>query len=160
MSIAADSVVTFHYQLRSQDGEPIESSRPGEPMSYLHGHGNILPALEQAIAGHVAGDNFTVSLTADQAYGPRVEGSQQRVPVKHLMYSGKLQVGKVVKIRTEHQPRDVRIVKLGRHTADVDTNHPLAGMSLDFVIEIIAVRPASAEEIAHRHVHGPGGHAH
>ncbi len=160
MSIGPDCVVTFHYRLSQVDGAELETSQQGEPLAYLHGHGNILPALEQAMAGHEPGDRFSVTLPPEQAYGQRRENAQQRVPIKHLQFKGKLRAGMAVKINTDHGARDVRIVKLGRFTADVDTNHPFAGMSLSFEVEILGVRAASAEEVAHRHVHGPGGHQH
>ncbi len=160
MLIEADKVVSFHYRLSQIEGEELETSRSGDAMAYLHGHGNLLPALEKALQGRAAGDVFSVDIAADQAYGPRRESAQQRVPIKHLIYSGKLRKGMAVKINTEQGPHDVRIAKLGRFTADVDTNHPFAGMDLCFEVEILDVRDASADEISHGHAHGPGGHQH
>ena len=84
----------------------------------------------------------------------------QRVPVKHLVFRGKLRAGDVVKLNTSEGLVPVTVTKAGRHSADVDTNHPLAGQTLTFDIEILEVRAATAEEIAHRHAHGPGGHQH
>ncbi len=160
MNIGPDTVVRFHYRLSEAGGAEIESSMNGEPLVFLYGHGNILPALEQAMSGHVSGEHLSVSLTPVQAYGPRRDGLQQRVPVKHLVYKGRLRPGVVARVQTEKGPRDVRIIKLGRFSADVDMNHPFAGLHLDFEVEILEVRAASAEEIAHGHVHGPGGHQH
>ncbi|MGJ8670348.1 MAG: FKBP-type peptidyl-prolyl cis-trans isomerase [Oceanococcus sp.] len=160
MSIGPNKVVSFHYRLSEVDGDELESSRKGDAVLYLHGHGNLLPALEDAMIGKAAGDVFNVTLAPEQAYGLPREGSQQRVPIKHLIASGKLRKGMAVKINTEQGQRDVRIVKLGRFTADVDTNHPFAGMSLNFEIEIIDMRDATADEITHKHAHGPGGHQH
>ncbi len=160
MQIAQDKVVSFHYTLSMVGGEQLESSEKTEPMTYLHGHGNILKALEFAMKGKQAGDTFQVTLEPAEAYGARHEGAERRVPIKHLMYSGKLQPGMSVKINTDSGPRDVRVIKVGKFNVDVDTNHPLAGLSLSFDIEIVDVRDATAEEIAHRHVHGVGGHQH
>ncbi len=160
MTIAPDTVVQFHYRLSQADGPELENSQPGEPMAYLHGHGAMLPAVEQALVGKSAGEHVSITLPPEQAYGLRREGAEQRVPIKHLLYKGKLRPGMAVKVSTQHGPRDVLVVKVGRFTADVDTNHPFAGMTLTFDIDIVAVREASAEEISHGHVHGPGGHHH
>ena len=160
MQIEHNKAVTFHYTLSDDSGVQVESSRKGAGQAYLHGHRNLLPALESALEGRVAGDSFTVSLTPDQAYGPRREGSIQRVPIKQLNAPGKLAPGMVVGIRGEGGMRRAVVVKVGKFNADVDLNHPLAGKGLVFDIEVIAVRDATAEELAHGHVHGAGGHQH
>lgn len=160
MTIAPNTVVSFHYRLSQTDGPELENSQPGEPMAYLHGHGAMLPAVEQALEGHAAGEQVSLTLPPEQAYGLRREGSQQRIPVKHVLFKGKLAPGIAVKINTSNGPRDVQVIKVGRYTVDVDTNHPFAGMTLCFEIDIVAVRPASPEELSHGHVHGPGGHHH
>ncbi|MEQ8517167.1 MAG: FKBP-type peptidyl-prolyl cis-trans isomerase, partial [Chromatocurvus sp.] len=125
-----------------------------------HGAGNILPGLEKEMAGRSAGDVFSVSLAAKDAYGERDPQRQQRVPVKHLLYKGRLQPGMLVQINTEKGQRPATVIKAGKFSADLDTNHPLAGQDLVFDVELVDVRAASREEIAHGHVHGPGGHAH
>lgn len=160
MNIDRNTVVTFHYTLRNAAGDQLETSRGGDPSAYLHGAGNILPGLEKDMGGRTAGDVFSVSLTAQDAYGERDPQRQQRVPVKHLMYKGRLQPGMLVQINTDKGRRAATVIKAGKFSADLDTNHPLAGQDLVFDIEIIEVRAASREEIAHRHVHGPGGHQH
>ncbi len=160
MQIASGTVASFHYTLRAEDGAEIENSRNGEPVVYLHGHGNILPALEQQLAGHAAGDTLSVTLEPEQAYGVRRADSIQRVPLKHLHAPGRLRPGMVVAVETEHGARQVTVLKVGKFNADVDTNHPLAGRTLCFEIEVLEVRAASEEEIAHGHAHGAGGHHH
>ena len=160
MDISTHTVVTFHYTLSDSEGEEIETSRAGEPSAYLHGAANILPGLEKAMAGRTAGDVFSVSLGAVDAYGLRDPARQQRVPVKHLLFEGRLRQGMLVQVNTSEGRQPARVVKLGKFSADLDTNHPLAGRDLVFDIEILEVRPATAEEVAHRHVHGPGGHQH
>jgi FKBP-type peptidyl-prolyl cis-trans isomerase SlyD len=160
MQIAKGTVASFHYTLRGEDGVEIENSRDGDPVAYLHGHGNILPALEERLAGHAAGDTLSVTLEPEQAYGVRHEGSIQRVPLKHLQAKGRVQPGMVVAVQTEHGARQVTVLKVGKFNADVDTNHPLAGRTLSFDIEVLEVRAASAEEMAHGHAHGAGGHHH
>jgi len=129
-------------------------------MTYLHGHNNILPALEKAFEGKQAGEQFQATLSPAEAYGERKEESIQRIPIKHLATKGKLQAGMAVKVNTDQGMRDVVVVKVGRFNVDVDTNHPLAGKTITFDINIEDVREAEAEELAHGHVHGVGGHHH
>lgn len=160
MNIERNTVVRFHYTLRNASNEELETSRGGEPSTYLHGANNILPHLEKAMTDRTAGDVFSVSLEAAHAYGERNPDRQQRVPVKHLLFKGQLKPGMLVHINTEQGQRPATVIKAGKFSADLDTNHPLAGQDLVFDIEIIDVRAASSEEIAHRHVHGPGGHQH
>ena len=94
------------------------------------------------------------------AYGERREGLIQRLSKKVFPKGVSLQPGAQIMLKTEHGPRVVTVQKVGMTVVDVDLNHPLAGKTLRFDIEVIDVREGSAEEIAHRHVHGEGGHAH
>lgn len=160
MQIGPETVVTFHYTLRDEAGEQLESSRGGTPSVYLHGARNIIPGLESAMTERSSGDVFSVTVEPADAYGPHNPEKAQRVPIKHLVFKGKLRAGAVVQMNTSEGMRPVTVTKAGRHTADIDTNHPLAGQSLTFDIEIDEVRAASAEELAHGHAHGPGGHQH
>lgn len=160
MDIQRHRVASFHYGLYDAGGEEIESSGGGEPSVYLHGENNIIPGLERALTGRKAGDALRVSLDAADAYGAHDPRRQQRVPVKHLVAPGRLRPGMVVQVNTSEGRIPATILKVGRFSADIDTNHPLAGRSLVFEIEIVDVREATDEEIAHRHAHGPGGHQH
>ncbi len=168
MIIAKNTVVSFHYVLSTgeNDGEKLEAenSYTGEPTLYLHGASNIISGLEQALEGKAVGDTLVVSLPPEDAYGIHKPQNVQRVPMKHLILPGKSKqkprTGMLAQLSTSEGKRSVTIVKAGRHSAEVDTNHPLAGKTVHFDIEVIDVRAASEEEIAHRHVHGPGGHQH
>ncbi len=164
MKIEENTVVSFHYTLSEVGGDQLEASERAHPMTYLVGHGNVLAGLERAMNGKQVGDKFQVTLSPAEAYGVREENAEQRIAIKHVLTQGEkkpvLRRGMAVKINTEKGPRDVRILKVGKFNIDVDTNHPLAGLSLSFDIEIAEIRAASIEEISHRHVHGPGGHAH
>jgi FKBP-type peptidyl-prolyl cis-trans isomerase SlyD len=160
MKIERNTVAIFHYTLRKASGDDLETSRDGEPSAYLHGANNILPGLERAMAGKAAGDVFTVELPPAEAYGERDPSRQQRIPVKHLLFQGKLRPGMLVQVNTQQGRRPATVIKAGKFSADLDTNHPLAGEDLVFDIEIVDVRPATREEMAHRHAHGPGGHHH
>ena len=159
MKIEKDRVVRFHYTVSETGQEPVESSREGEPLAILFGHGNIIPGLEKAMDGHEAGDTFSADVVAADAYGERRPDLTQRVPKKHFGKQ-RLAAGEQVVLTTNFGPRPVTVQKVGMSVVDVDLNHPMAGKDLDFDIEIVEVREASEEEIAHGHVHGDGGHAH
>ena len=159
MKIAKDSVVRFHYSVSEPGQESLESSKDREPLAILVGHGNIIPGLEAALQDREAGENFGVDVAASEAYGERRDGLTQRVPKKHFG-AQKLEPGQQVVLQTNFGPRAVTIQKVGMSVVDVDLNHPMAGKDLHFEVEIVEVREASAEEVAHGHVHGDGGHQH
>ena len=154
MKIENDKVVTLHYKLNDTDGEEIERSDAAEPMRYLHGHGNIIAGLEEALTGKSTGENVRVTLPPEQAYGVHQPDAQQRIPIKYLLEKKRLSVGQIVTVKTAQGERQVQIVKVGKFNVDVDTNHPLAGMTLEFVIDIDEVRDATPEEREHGHAHG------
>ena len=160
MSIEKDKVVYFHYTLSDEGNQVVESSKDSHPMTFLFGNGNILPALETEFEGKNEGEQFQVTLPPEKAYGLRNEEATQRIPIKQLATKTKLKKGMAVKVNTEKGMRDVTIIKVGRFNVDVDTNHPLAGLTLTFDISIEQVRDAEDEELAHGHVHGVGGHHH
>lgn len=160
MKAEKDKVVEFHYRLTDDAGELIDSSHESEPLAVLFGRGMIIPGLEQALTGHEAGDRFDVVVPAADAYGERQEGLTQRVPKKYFRDPDQLEPGMTTVLRTENGHRQVTIVKIGSSVIDVDLNHPLAGKTLRFDIEITGVRDATAEELDHGHVHGAGGHHH
>lgn len=160
MTITAGKVVQFHYDLFAEDGSQLESSRQQEAMAYLHGANNIIAGLEKAFEGKSAGDSFEVTLAPADAYGERQPNMQQRVSAKYLKHAGKLKPGMQVQVNTEQGPRVVTVLKVGLKTVDVDGNHPLAGRTLRFVVDVVEVREASEDEKSHGHAHGPGGHHH
>ena len=159
MKIEDNCVVRFHYTVSEAGQGQIESSRELDPVSVLIGHGNLIAGLEAEMKGHEAGDSFEVTLAPEQAYGPRVEAMVQRVPRKHFK-GAKLSPGTQVTLPTDQGPRAMTVKKVGISVVDVDLNHPMAGKTLSFDVEIVDVREASEEEIAHKHAHGDGGHAH
>lgn len=159
MNIEKDHVVRLHYAVSEAGGETIESSRDREPLAVLIGHNAIIPGLEAALMGRAAGDRFEVTVTPDQAYGERHPGMVQRIPRKHFK-NQKLAVGMQIVVPTQMGPRPVTVQKVGLSVVDVDLNHPMAGKSLSFDVEVIDVREATAEEKDHGHVHGEGGVEH
>lgn len=162
MQVAKDTVVSMHYTLTDEAAQEIESSRlSGQPIEALIGHGGIIPGLEKALIGHAAGDRIEVDVEPGEAYGERNEDQAQRVPKKYFRDGAKLKPGMITALAMkEGGQRTVSVIKVGSSVVDVDLNHPLAGKKLRFDVEIMSVREASAEEISHRHVHGPGGVAH
>jgi FKBP-type peptidyl-prolyl cis-trans isomerase SlyD len=160
MKVAENAVVSFHYTLTDERGQEVESSFGREPLAILAGHGNVIPGVENAMTGRGAGDRFQVTVPPEQAYGERREGYTQRVPKKFFRDADKLKPGMQTALQTQDGPRIVTVAKIGSSVIDVDLNHPMAGHTLNFDIEIVEVREASAEELAHGHVHGPGGHHH
>lgn len=147
MLIARHRVVAFHYVLKNEQGEELDSSRGQLPLLYLHGHGNILPGLEQALEGHSVGDRFTVTLRPEQGYGLRDPELVQRVPRSALEGASELQLGMQFQAQTEDGEIPVRIIGLDAEHITVDGNHPLAGQTLQFEVEIRNVREALAEEL-------------
>jgi FKBP-type peptidyl-prolyl cis-trans isomerase SlyD len=160
MPIAANMVAQFHYILKDADGTQLENSSGGDPMTYLHGHHSLLPGLEQALAGKNAGDKFTATLTPDLAFGELNPNSEMRVPLSQLKGAKKWEPGMQAVMQTPQGHQQVTVLKVGHTMATVDTNHPMAGKTLIFDIDVVVVRPASAEELSHGHVHGEGGHHH
>lgn len=164
MKIEKDRVVVFHYSVSDAAAHALgeaalESSEESGPLAILSGHGNIIPGLEKAMEGHEAGDKFEVDVAAVDAYGELQPGLTQRVPKKHFK-GARLEPGMQAVLPTNFGPRAVTILKVGMSVVDVDLNHPMAGKDLHFALEIVEVREASAEEVAHGHVHGEGGHQH
>lgn len=161
MNIEQDKVVSFTYSLKEHNGEQLETSENGIPMSYLHGHNNILKGLEASLEGLSKGDTKTVVLLPEDAYGFKRDNAEQRVPIKHLLGKPKrLQKGMLVKINGEKGTLNGRVIKVGKFNVDLDMNHPFAGMTLEFNVDIQEIREATADEISHGHAHGPGGHHH
>ncbi|KAA3621140.1 MAG: peptidylprolyl isomerase [Proteobacteria bacterium] len=160
MIIEKDKVVEFDYRLSDGDGDIIEDTAENGPMTYLHGYGNILAPLEAALEGRSSGDSFKVEITPEEGFGYRDENRVQRIPTKHLEYEGRLIPGKVATVNTREGPRQIVVLKVGRFNVDADFNHPFAGLTLNFEVDVIGVRDAAAEELEHGHAHGPGGHQH
>ena len=160
MNITPDHVVSIHYTLRDEAGAIIDRSAEGEPLAYLHGHGNLIPGLERELAGKSAGDRLEVRIAPADGYGEYDRQLVQRVPRRSLKGIANVQVGVRLQTQTPQGPRAVTVTQLSGDMVTLDGNHPLAGQTLHFQVEVAAVRAATAEELAHGHVHGAGGHHH
>jgi FKBP-type peptidyl-prolyl cis-trans isomerase SlyD len=159
MQIAQHTVVTIEHTLRNEQGVVVETSVGKAPLVYLHGAGNFLPGLEAALAGKQAGDKVSVVLAPESAHGVRDERLVRKLATRKLS-SERVVAGKRYQVELDGRARLVTVRAVQGDYATVDGNHPLAGMNLSFEVEIKDVRPATAEELAHGHVHGAGGHAH
>lgn len=161
LSIGADRVVSIHYTLTDDAGTVIDRSGD-EPLGYLHGHGNLIPGLENALVGLSAGDEKTVSVPPSEAYGDVTEPEPQRVPKSEFgPDADRLQAGmQIVAQGSDGSRIPLWIHKVEGGAVWVTHNHPLAGKTLTFAVKVADVREAAPEELSHGHVHGPGGHQH
>ena len=161
MTIATNKAVSIEYTLTNDDGDVIDSSAGGAPLVYLQGAGNIIPGLEKALEGKAVGEELTVTVEPEDAYG---EYSAELVStLSASMFEGvdQLEVGMQFHASApDGQMQIVTIRDLDGDDVTVDGNHPLAGQRLTFKVKVVAVRDASEEEVAHGHVHGEGGHQH
>lgn len=160
MKIAEQKVVSIHYTLTDSAGAVLDSSSGSEPLSYLHGFGNIIPGLESALEGRQAGEKLSVTVDPEQGYGARDEGLVQAVPRSAFKGVAGLAPGMQFQAQGPQGARLVVVTQVQQDVVTVDANHPLAGQTLSFEVEIAEVRDATAEELEHGHVHGPGGHHH
>jgi FKBP-type peptidyl-prolyl cis-trans isomerase SlyD len=160
MQVARDTVVVMHYTLTNDAGEVLDSSAGGDPLAFLLGDGTVIAGLEAALLGKTAGDKLVLSLPAEQAYGARDARLVQQVPKRSFQGGGDIRPGMRFSAQTEHGPRAVLVTRVSGDMVTIDGNHPLAGQALHFDVEITEVRAASADELVHGHVHGPGGHHH
>ena len=161
MSIKDNSAVSFHYSLTDDEGQQLDSSTGKEPLAYLHGAGNIIPGLENALTGKAVGDSMTVAVSAAEGYGEVQQELIQDVPRTSFQGVEQIEVGMQFEAQTgQGGTVPVTVTAVTDETVTVDGNHPLAGKNLNFDVSIEAVRDATAEELEHGHVHGPGGHEH
>lgn len=160
MQVAQDTVVFIHYTLTDDAGKTIDSSAGGEPLAYLHGNGNLIPGLERALEGKQTGDSVSVKLSPAEGYGEYDKELVQSIPRGALRGIDNVYVGMQLQAQSEHGARAVTVTQVADDTVTIDGNHPLAGQNLNFEVKIEEVRAATEEEIAHGHVHGPGGHHH
>jgi len=160
MQIKENSVVSFHYTLTGKDGQIIDSSEGNQPLTYLHGVGQIVPGLENALLGKLAGDKMDVEVSAEEGYGEHHEFMVQQVPREAFQGVDDIEPGMQFQAQTPQGAMTVTVTAADETTVTVDGNHPLAGQPLFFAVEIVSVRDASEEEITHGHVHGEGGHHH
>jgi FKBP-type peptidyl-prolyl cis-trans isomerase SlyD len=160
MQITQNAVVLIHYTLRDDAGKTLDSSAESEPLAYLHGAGNLIAGLERELEGKSAGDKLSVKIAPADGYGEYDQALVQRIPRRALKGISNIQVGMQLHAQSERGPRAVTVTQVVGDMVTIDGNHPLAGQNLNFEVEVAEVRAATEEELAHGHVHGPGGHHH
>ena len=160
MKIAENKVALIDYTLRDNDGEMIDSSEGAGPLAYLHGAGNIVEGLEEALIGKKAGDKVKASIEPAKAYGERYEDMKQEVPKELFGGVENIEVGMQFQSETDEGPVLVTVMAISEEMVTVDGNHPLAGVHLNFDVTVREVREPTEEELEHGHVHGEGGHQH
>jgi len=155
----------MHYAVSDSEGTLIDSSYDHKPMAIIQGTGYLIPGLEDALIDHQVGDKFEVAVSAEQAYGDRHDEYVQTVPKELLQGVEDLTVGTQLRASTDDGEQTVIVIDVTEDEVTVDGNHPLAGLDLSFDVEILEVREATEEELAHGHIHSEGegccgGHDH
>ncbi len=160
MKIEDGKVAMIHYSLKNESGETIDSTQNAQPMGYLHGHNNLMPGLEKALNGKDEGEKFAVSLAPEDAFGPHDDKHVRQIPKDQFDNLDELKVGMHLQVKSPQGSQIVTVKAVTEENVTVDFNHPLAGQTLHFDIEVLEVRDATAEELEHGHIHGQGGCSH
>jgi FKBP-type peptidyl-prolyl cis-trans isomerase SlyD len=165
MDIGKNTIVSMHYKVATVEGEHVDKSEEGQPMVYLHGHGQIIPGLESALEGHKSGDRIDAEIPPEKAYGAYDAALDLQVSRDLFPDDVQKKLKPGFQFQAEHPTKEGEHVLFTVHKVEkeavlVSGNHPLAGQSLLFKVEVVDVRPATEEELTHGHAHGPGGHHH
>jgi FKBP-type peptidyl-prolyl cis-trans isomerase SlyD len=158
MTIQKNSVVTINYTLRDDAGGLIESSEGQEPLTYLHGQGNVIPGLEASLEGKSAGESLKISIPPEDAYGVWEESKILEIPKGQFSGVDDIKAGMEFSVHSNVGEQIVTVTKVEGETVTVDANHPLAGKTLNFDVTVIGIRDATKDELEHGHAHGAGGH--
>ncbi|MBT8147469.1 MAG: peptidylprolyl isomerase [Gammaproteobacteria bacterium] len=157
MMIGKHSVVSIHYTLKDDEGEVMDSSEGREPLAYLHGANNLIPGLESELQGKTAGAAFQATIEPKDAYGEINEEFVQKISKEMFQGADEIQPGMTFIAQGEGgQQRQVRVVEVEGDDVTIDANHPMAGKTLHFDVEIVEVREATPQELEHGHVHADG----
>jgi len=157
MTIQKNSVVTINYTLKDDAGEILDSSEGQEPLTYLHGLGNVIPGLETSLEGKSAGESVKVAIPPAEAYGVWDEGKLLTIPKGQFSGIDEIAPGMEFSVHSNTGEQVVTVTKVEGDMVTVDANHPLAGKTLHFDVSIIGVRAATSDELDHGHAHGVGG---
>ena len=160
MQVADNMAVSIHYTLTNDDGEILDSSIGDQPLVYLHGTGNIISGLEDALYGKTVADKFKVRIAAKDAYGEKNDEMVQVIPRDMFEGIDELEVGMQFHADVSSDSGQVTIINIDGDDITIDGNHSLAGMPLTFDVEVVEIRPATKEEAEHGHIHGAGCHHH
>lgn len=158
--IEARKVVQIHYTLTNNEGDVLDSSRDADPLAYIHGMGNIIQGLENALTGRSVGDHFQVSIAPEDAYGVRDENLLQTVSRSAFEGVDDILPGMQFHAQSPDGLQLLTVMEVEGDNIVLDGNHPMAGITLNFDVEVAGIRDATEEELDHGHVHGPEGHHH
>ncbi|MEI6542441.1 MAG: peptidylprolyl isomerase [Methylococcales bacterium] len=158
MQVADNTAVSIHYTLTNDEGEVLDSSADGDALVFLQGSGNIISGLENALAGKTVGDKFNVRIPPEEAYGELEDGLVDVLSREMFEGIDDIQVGMQFHADVSSGSGIVTVVHIDGDNITIDGNHPLAGVALTFDVEVVDVRPATAEELSHGHIHGEGCH--
>lgn len=156
MQISKHKVASIHYTLTDNNGKVLDSSAGREPLLYIQGIGNLIPGMEEGLEGKKQGDKVNLKVSPEKGYGVKSDELVQKVPRSAF---GEQKIEKGMQFQT-NQGGVVTVTHVGLSEITVDANHPLAGVELNFAVEVLSIREATEDELAHGHVHGPGGHHH
>ncbi len=160
MQIAKHRVVSIDYTLTDDDDKIVDTSKGSEPLTYIHGTGNLIPGLEKALAGKSPGDALEVTIPPEEGYGAHDESLLEVLPRTKFTAEQEVQVGMQFYAEGGSEVQVITVVGVEGDSVTIDGNHPLAGKTLNFAVKIVDVRDATPEEVIHGHVHGPDGHDH
>jgi FKBP-type peptidyl-prolyl cis-trans isomerase SlyD len=159
MNITKDRVVSIDYTLTDAGNNTLDSTGGADPLSYLHGHQNIIPGLEKALEGKSQGDSFKVTIPSADAYGEKDEQLVVTIPLGRFEGADNVEPGMQFQAETpDGGYRMVTVTEVTGNQVTIDGNHPLAGLDLNFDVTVVDVRDANAEELEHGHVHSHGHH--
>lgn len=159
-TVSENKVVSIRYTLRNDGGEVLDASTPDEPLLYLHGAENVVPGLEDALTGREVGASFSVVVRPEDGYGERADDPPQRIP-RDVFEDADIEPGASI-LATDDEGNEIVlwVISVDDDAVLVDENHPLAGETLHFDIEVLAIRDATEEELEHGHPHSGGDHCH
>jgi FKBP-type peptidyl-prolyl cis-trans isomerase SlyD len=158
LAVADDVVVAVDYILTLEDGEEVDRSDKDDPMVFLQGHGQIIPGLEKALYGMRLGEEKSVIVQPEDAYGEYDPENFERLPRSEFPVEMELEVGMILELHDDSgEVFEVEVIEVLPEHVVLDMNHPMAGEALHFQVRIAGLRAATLEELAHGHVHGPGG---
>lgn len=152
-------VISFHYELKNEKEEIMDSSREAEPLTFLEGVGQIIPGLEKELLKMAVGQSQVVYVPYEEGYGAYDQSLVVKVPRKNFPAKD-IKEGDVFQVERREGPQLVTVVELSNDTVTVDANHPMAGKNLFFSVELMAKREATPEEVSHGHAHDGHGHHH
>jgi FKBP-type peptidyl-prolyl cis-trans isomerase SlyD len=160
MIIEKDKVVQMHYTLTDSEGTKLDSSEGKAPLAFIQGVGNIIPGLEKQIEGKLVGEKVTAIIPPEEAYGLKSDKNVQTVEKAMFQEPEAVKVGAQFHMKSPEGVTVATVAALEGETVTLDLNHPLAGVTLHFDVEIVSIREATEDELSHGHAHGEGGHHH